>query len=603
MKFLWLACVLAVLIAPFALRQRDQVLDLLRTQKWGYEHRRFLSELGQVERLPEIGVPMADGIRLATDVYLPEGIEGPYPAIMMRLPYGKRRFGEVRQWLRTFLPQGYAVVVQDMRGRYNSGGTFAPWPDEARDGAATLDWIAAQAWSNGRVGTIGCSALGETQMLLATRNHPAHAAMIPVGAGGAIGSLGGSHGYFGVFDGGILNLASAFGWFAEAGGKSHDRMAMPRIDYAKGLSTLPVRDAVARFREDETDFRTFLDRFEDEAYWEEAGYVTADDRFSTPFLMVDSWYDRARETLLMARQMRQSGAKGSVVILPGLHCDLGGALREGRVGDVALDPAQARDFDEIFLAFMNHRLKGGPAPDLPPVLYYMMGENRWREAVSWPPAAATRRTMHLIAGAGGGRLSIRPPERDGALVFTSDPANPVPTLGGTMCCTGEADVKAGPIVQNPIEKRGDLLVLTGPALKRPLDLTGAVTARLRVSADVPDTDLIVRLTDVDPDGRSVLVTEGSLRLRYRDGVDRPMLMEPGEIYPVEVILRDIAWQVPAGHRLRLHIAGSSFPRLARNMNGGGDPYAEAVPHTARVTIHSSAEAPSSLSLTVLAHET
>lgn len=593
MRVLLLVVLVIAALAAVAFWQRDRVDTLLRAQKAEWDHDRAVSAMG-AERLDEAMVPMADGVRLATDVYLPAGAEGPLPAILMRLPYGKTRFGEVRKWMRTFLPEGYVVVVQDMRGRYASEGVWAPYPDEARDGAATLDWIAAQGWSDGKVGTIGCSALGETQLMLATERHPAHRAMIPMGAGGAIGTLDDAYGFFGFFEGGILNLASGFGWFVAAGGKTPDRMGKPPVDYPRGLNTLPVRDAVATFRDDPTDYRAFLDHFDDLAYWAASGFIDADDRFGTPFLIVDNWYDGARESLQLAARMRETGAEGTALILPGLHCDIGGAFVDGAVGDMPVDPAHGQDFDALFVGFMDHHLKGAPAPELPPVRYYLMGEDRWMEAESWPPAAAVTETFYL-----DGDTLTREPSVQGAESFTSDPMDPVPTIGGTICCTGDPDQRAGPLDQRPIEGREDLLVLTGPALTEPLRIVGPMRAHLHVSTDVPDTDLVVRLTDVAPDGTSLMIQEGALRLRYRDGYDTPELMEPGQVYAATVDLRDIAYTLPAGHRLRLHVAGSSFPRLARNLNGGGDPYAETEPHVAQITIHTGGDTPSRVELSIL----
>lgn len=593
MRVLIAALVVLAVLAALGLWQRDRVEAMLRAWKADWEHGRAVAAMG-AERLDTAMVPMPDGVRLATDVYLPEGAEGPLPAILMRLPYGKTRFGEVRKWMRTFVPEGYAVVVQDMRGRYDSEGVWAPYPDEAGDGAATLDWIAGQDWSDGRVGTIGCSALGETQLMLATQRHPAHRAMIPMGAGGAIGTLDGAYGFFGFFEGGILNLASGFGWFVAAGGKTPDRMGKPPVDYAQGLATLPVRGAVARFRDDPTDYTAMLDHFDDPAYWAQSGFIEAADRFATPFLIVDNWYDGARESLQLARHMRETGATGTALILPGLHCDLGGAFAAGAVGDMAVDPAQGQDFDALFLGFMDHHLKGAPAPDLPPVRYYLMGEDRWMDADQWPPAGARTRTLYL-----DGATLAEAPGAAGAWRFTSDPADPVPTIGGTICCTGDPDQRAGPLDQRPIEGRADLLVLTGPELAAPLRIVGPMRAHLTVSADVPDADLVVRLTDVAPDGTSLMIQESALRLRYRDGFDAPKLMVPGQTYAVTVDLRDIAYTVPAGHRLRLHVAGSSFPRLARNMQSGGNPYAEATPHPAEITVHTGPEARSRLELSIL----
>ncbi|OWU83482.1 hypothetical protein ATO6_18775 [Oceanicola sp. 22II-s10i] len=593
MKWIVLACVIGALAAG-AVWQRNRIVTLLRGAKAEVEFRRFAADVGGT-RLPEVRIAMADGVHLATDIYLPDGAEGTkLPAIMMRLPYGKRRFGEALHWIRRFTAEGYAVVVQDMRGRYASEGVFTPYADDPTDAAATLDWISAQGWSDGKVGTIGCSALGETQVMLATQRHPAHRAMIPLGAGGAIGRLGGTYSYFGAFEGGILDLASAFGWFSEAGGKTPDRMGLPQIDYAAGLASLPVRDAVARFRADPTEFRIMLDHYDDAAYWERSNFIAGDERFATPFLMVDGWYDRARESLMLAQQMRETGADGTVMILPALHCGLGWQLQEGRIGDLTLDPAQWIDMEALFLEVMDHHLRSGPAPDLPPVRYYMLGANEWRDAESWPPEGTAEQVVFL--GAEG--LSDAPTQ-PGDLSYTSDPANPVPSVGGNICCTGQPDLRMGPVFQNEIEGRDDLLVLSSQPLDTPLSIAGPAFADMSLTADVPDTDLILRLTDVDPQGNSLLITEGVLRLRYREGMDRSVLMTPGEPVRAEVILRDIAYKVPAGHRLRLHVASTSFPRLARNLNGGGDPYAETEPHKARITIHVGGETGSKLRIVTL----
>lgn len=581
---------LTVLILFGAIWQQDRLMGLVREYKAEFVHRRALSALVGVDRQKHL-IAMPDGVRLATDVYLPRR-DGPVPAVLMRLPYGKTRFGEVRKWMRQFLPAGYAVVVQDMRGRHGSEGVFAPYPNAESDGAATLDWIVAQGWSDGQVGSIGCSALGESQILLAKRRHPAHRAMIPIGAGGAIGTLGDSYGFFGFFEGGIFALASGFGWFVAAGGKTADAMAKPPVDYALGLSTLPLRDAVARFRADKTDFRAFLDRFEDVRFWRGNGFVTDADRFSTPFVLKDTWYDGARESLQLAAHMRATGAPGSVIIGPGLHCDLAGTFDDGAVGDLPVDPAQAQDFEGLFLDVMNHEMRGAPAPKLPPVRYYMLGEDQWRDARQWPPADALTRSFYLTPQG----LSDTPPDQAGRHDLRSDPSDPVPTIGGAICCTGDPDLRAGPLFQTPIEGRDDLMMLTGAPLAVPLRIAGPIKAHLWVSADVPDADLVLRLTDVDPQGRSRTIQEGALRLRYRSGMTSPSLMEPGRVYAVTVTLRDIAYRVPVGHRIRLHVAGSSFPRLARNMQGGGAPYAETRPEPGMITLHHGPDRPAHLRL-------
>ena len=532
-------------------------------------------------RLGDVLVPMPDGVKLATDVYLPGGGPERKPAILVRLPYGKTAYPEARHWVQTFVPRGYAVVVQDMRGRFGSQGVFAPYPHAAGDGAATLAWIAAQGWSDGRVGTIGCSALGETQVILAAARPPQLAAMIPIGAGGAIGTAGNSYGFFGLFEGGITELASGYGWFARWGGKTGARMGAPPIDYARGLATLPLRAAVARTRPDATDFEALLDGLGTPGFGARFGYVGDSARFAAPALMVDNWYDQSvGSTLALSAVMRRSAPDQHVLIGPGLHCDTTGPFTAGHVGDLPVT-GTAQPYTALYTAFMDAHLKGTPPPDLPPYRFYVLGEDLWRDADRWPPAAARKETFHLA----GDTLSRTGPGA-GARSFTSDPTHPVPTVGGAICCTGDPDTRAGPLDQRSIESRADVLVYTSPPLAAPLRITGPITAHLTVSADVPDTDLVARLTDVAPDGTSLMIQEGALRLRYRDGFDRPQMMTPGTPYTVAIAMRDIAWLLHTGHRLRLDIAGSSFPRLARNLNGGSpDPHRETVPHKARITLH------------------
>ena len=553
-------------------------------------------------------VEMRDGVRLATSVYLPDEAEPPLATILVRLPYGKDRFGDVRYWVDVFTPRGYAVVAQDMRGRYGSEGVFAPYPNEGRDGADTLDWIVAQDWSSGQVGTIGCSALGEVQVILAAEQHPAHRAMIPIGAGGAAGSVGGRYDYFGAYDGGIFELASGFGWFVEAGGKSADYMDPAWVDYAEAVQSLPLEGLVARYREDSTDFDDFMTRFEDAAFWEGQGYITDTDQFGTPALMVDTWYDPSLGgTLAISQRMRDSGAEGQhVLIAPGTHCNYSGAAGSGFVGEIPVSPEAGLPFEQMFAAFMDHRLRGGSAPDLPPYRYYTLVEDRWRDADSWPPKETETRRFALGSDgsansvSGDGWLRSDPvdqPVRTDS--FISDPANPVPTLGGAICCTGDPELKTGPIAQNGIEGREDILIYTSAPLDEALRLVGPISAELAVSTDAPDTDLVVRLTDVLPDGTSRMIQEGALRLRYRDGFERPVFLEAGATYFVEVALGDIAYMLEPGHRLRLHVSGSSFPRLARNLNTGGNNYDEVEGRKATVRILSGGDTGSALKLSVL----
>ncbi len=568
--------------------------ELARDLYRDWKLNRYLSELDGVRRMPDQAVVTPDGIALATDIYLPDRNSGPVPAVLVRLPYGKTRYWEAQHWISRFAPAGFAVVVQDMRGRHGSAGVFAPWPNARDDGVATMDWITAQSWSDGQVAMVGCSALGESQIAVATQTHHALRAIMPIGAGGAIGSAGDLHQYFGTFEGGIPLLAAAFGWFSRHGGKTGDRMAGPEdTDFAGSLQSLPVRGMVGRVRSDPTDFDWLLDNFEDDEAMETAGYVGHSAEFDTPGFLIDDWYDpNVNATLQLARMMDRDGALRHVVIGPGEHCDFGHVFTAGKVGDIPVT-GPAIDTSAQLLRFSEHLLMGGPQPDLPKYLVYVMREDKWLRTDAWPPDRAGKQQLFLS----GRELTANP--ASGARQFRSDPMNPVPTIGGAICCTGNPDLRTGPLDQTPVEGRSDLLIYDGAPSDTAVRLAGPVSARLWISADVPDTDLVVRLTDVDPSGTSVTILEGALRLRYRDGFDLPGLMTPGTIYPVEIRMGDIAYLLRPGHRFRVHVAGSSFPRLARNLNGGGDPNTETHPNIAEITVHSGPDTPSRIGFFVL----
>lgn len=591
-----LACsvVLVALVLLILPQGREQLRDVKRYLKF----QRFVQQIDGSLDQSNTMIKMPDGVQLATDVYLPSHPAVDLPTILVRLPYGKRRYYEARHWVDLFVSNGFAVVVQDMRGRWRSEGIFAPYPNAIGDGSATLGWIEDQSWSNGRVGTIGCSALGESQIILATAKHPAHRAMIPIGAGGAIGTARGNYGFFGFFEGGIPALASAAGWFVGYGGKTSDDMGSPRVDPSSVIMTLPLRDAIASVRSTPTDFETMLDRFGTSGGFDDWGYISDDDRFDVPTLLVDTWYDQSvQSTLDMANLIAETSPSVQTIIAPGTHCQPEKAFYSGHLGDLPIDGTERKELDDVYVAFMAHHLGDAPSPELAAFNTYILGEDRWLESTKWPPEGAVKSVWTLS----GDRL-LTPRQTGGpasSRVFNSDPKNPVPTLGGAACCTGDPTMRNGPLYQNPIEERQDILLFTSDPISEPMRVAGPVTAKVFVSTDVPDSDLVLRLTDVDPEGRSLLVQEGALRLRYRDGFANATLMEPGQVYEATVRMRDIAWLLKPGHKLRLHIAGSSFPRLSLNMNGGGDPHLEDEPNIAQITVHMSAETPSILTLFTL----
>ncbi|WP_170559650.1 CocE/NonD family hydrolase [Ruegeria atlantica] len=545
----------------------------------------------------DVMVTAPDGVRLATDVYLPAE-SGPRPTVLMRLPYGKRTYGEVRFWVGELTRRGFAVVAQDMRGRHGSEGTFAPYPNEGSDGAATLDWIINQPWSNGRVGTLGCSALGESQLMLAAQGHPALHAIVPIAAGGAIGSVEGKNAYFSAFEGGIFNLAAGVGWFGAEGGKTAPTSGYRPIEPGDVLDGLPVNGLVERLRSDETDYEAFLQNFDNPQYWKDAGYITGNESFSVPALFIDTWHDLGIDSsLTLAKTLQNKGASVKTIIGAGTHCNYLGTDGDTVVGDLPVSPDRRIGYVDLISRFLAWHLGDGPVVDLPAYTYFTLVENRWHEAKKWPPADTTQK--HLYLSADQSLLWKKSEISDLKSNILSDPENPVPSIGGPICCTGNPEDLEGPVMQNSIEARDDVLLFSSAPLEQPMTVAGPIQAKLRVTISTPDSDLVLRITDVDTQGNSLLVQEGALRLRYRDGFEAPDLMTPGQIYEVTVDMRQIAYKFEAGHLIRLHVAGTSFPRLTRNTNTGGPIYSETEFISTEITILSDNDEPSALILQTL----
>lgn len=579
------ACVLVAVAAPWK--------DVLKKAK---SRLTWQVEAGQPD-LSDVMIEMADGVRLATDVYLPDAIR-PFPVVLIRLPYGKRTYWEVRFWVQHLTKRGFAVVAQDMRGRHASEGVFKPYSNSGSDGVATLDWIIAQPWSNGRVGTLGCSALGESQFMLAAQMHPAHRAMVPIAAGGAAGTVGDRYAYFGAFEGGIFNLAASVGWFGSEGGKRSETSPTVAINPGQVLHHLPSAEIVSLLRPDRTDYPDFLTQFENPEYWEEGEYISGTDRFITPALIIDTWHDPSIvSTLTLAKAVDSVGASTHTIIGAGTHCGYLDTDGEAIVGDLPINPTERIGYVNLISDFLWHHLADGSAIDLPVFKYFTLVENIWRQSDTWPPQEAELTSFFL---SGTGALTVAPEVIDETLRrYRSDPLNPVPSIGGPLCCTGNPQDRSGPVFQNEIETRSDLLIYTSEALRAPMRIAGPIHAKIRLETPLPDADLILKILDVDEQGNSLLVQEGATRLRYRESFNNTVLMQPGEIYDVEVQIRDIAYLFAKGHRLRLHIASSSFPRLERNLQTGGANHDETQAQVGDITIHSEPNAPSIISVYLL----
>lgn len=546
-------------------------------------------------------VSMRDGVRLSTDLYFPKGVASRLPAILIRTPYDKNTDTAVILAARMFAAQGYAVALQDVRGKFESEGNYVVSAADTNDGYDAVGWLAAQSWASGKVGTYGCSYRGENQVQMAKLRHPNHVAMIPMASGGAIR-------YFGAVTGGAVELASGAQWFATNGAKIRpvlgprdDHAGFVRaasvfklepqlrpVDWTRVWRTLPVHDMVTETGAPPSDWEGFVSHEPSDPWWHQFGYVGTKDRFDTPALFLDSWYDYgAADTFALAELWRRNAASERtrenvfVVIAPTTHCVYARDREQTIVGQRDVGDARI-DFYGLYLRWFDYWLKGidNGVTRMPKVQIFVMGKNQWRGEQEWPLARTQFTRFYLRSDGransrtGTGLLSIEPPESEPADRFHYDPASPVPSTGGPDFGTPLAGMVAGAVDQSHVEMRHDILVYTSPPLESGLEITGPIELVLFVSSSARDTDFTAKLVDVFPDGRAFNVQEGILRARYREGFDRKVLMRPDEVYRVPVSLSVTSNYFGPGHRIRLEVSSSNFPRFDRNLNTGGRNYDE-----------------------------
>lgn len=522
----------------------------------------------------DVPVPLPDGTTLRADVWRPADGR-PAPVLLQRTPYDKSFALVVQGGLdpARAVAAGYAVVVQDVRGRYASEGTFEPFAAEAADGAATIAWAAAQPFCDGRVATYGGSYVGATQLLAAVESPPALRAMLP-----HVTSADYHDGW--TTEGGAFQLGLALNWARslaagelerrrERGddvGDLKERLDAELADPARAYLRLPLVDQPV-LAELAPYYLRWLDHPARDAFWRS---VSARERLGAvevPALHLGGWHDVFLEgTLAAYTGLRAHGrAPQRLVIGPWAHSGWGDA-----VGEVIYGPEASRyalDPTDLHLRYFDSVLRD--AEDRPPVRIFVMGADRWRDEDEWPLARARSRRLHLRAD--GALTWDAPAPGEHAREYVYDPADPVPTGGGRTLMPGhEASIALGSCDQRPIEARPDVLVYTTAPLDRDVEVTGPVRLVLHAASSAPDTDWTAKLVDVLPDGRALGVTDGILRARYRDGLDRERLLAPGRPVRFVVEAGSTSMVFRRGHRLRLEVSSSNFPRFDRNPNTGGD---------------------------------
>ena len=508
-----------------------------------------------------VAVKMRDGVILRADVYHPRE-EGKYPVILQRTPYDKNvllPFG-----MRA-VERGYVAVLQDCRGRYASAGDWYPLAAEMDDGYDTVEWAAALPYSNGKVGLFGGSYGGFTTLMGALAHPPHLAGFVSIEAGD------------GAYDGFIYRGGAFQQWLAESwitnslAIDSLARATRETADVAKWVKSAPSAFPVLDPAAGKTIAAYFFDWLRHPAYDDYWKRWSFEDRYrgvTAPGVHVGGWYDafgggpprafagmRAHAATAAARQGQR------LIMGPWSH----GPLRP-KAGDLDFGPAVAFDVGDFGFQWFDHLLRGAQngLERQRPVRIFVMGENVWRDEDEWPPARARETRYYLRAG---GLLSTAPADEPPDQ-YVYDPENPVPTTGGGLCC---GSIKAGAIDQRPLEKRPDVLIYSTPPLERDLEVTGPVRLELYVSSSATDTDFTGTLIDVWPNGFAQNLTDGIQRARYRDSPDHPRYLKPGEVARVAIDLWATSNLFRAGHRLRVMVSSSNFPRYGRNPNTGEEP--------------------------------
>ncbi len=534
-----------------------------------------------------VRVAMRDGVRLCTNIFRP-ALQGRFPTVLQRTPY--RKSAQVTPSIQAFLDRGYAVVTQDVRGRYDSEGEFRQVVQEERDGADTITWITRQAWSDGRVAMFGGSYVGIAQWRAALSGHPALKAIAPAVSGGDE--------YFDRYysRGGAFRLAHRLRWIAENFKPSN----RPVVDFQKMVTFLPLKNA-DRFVAGRT-----LDFYQEamahpayDGYWRALSTLRRASGVRAAALIEGGWYDVFLPSdIAMWKALRASGRPARLIIGPWGH------NQNPRMPEADFGPSSVLPLRRLEADWFDAWLRQSTPPAPSGVLYFLMGAGEWLESGTWPPAGVEPQEWFLASEgsanslAGDGRLAEKPPAEEFADRYEYDPRKAVPTVGGANCCNFTL-LPWGPLDQRPVEGRRDVLVYTSPPLREPLEVTGDVRALLYVSSSAADTDFTAKLVAVQADGAARILADGLTRLRYREGVERPVVYRIGSVVELEIDLGPTAYRFSPGEAVRLEVSSSNFPKFDRNLNTGRLLAAETQIRTARQAVHHGPERPSRLVLPVL----
>jgi len=555
-----------------------------------------------------VAMQTRDGVTLRADIYRPAG-NGSFPVLLQRTPYNK---DSAADFARMAAAHGFIVVVQDVRGRYTSDGEWYTFRHEINDGYDTVEWVAALPHSNGKVGMFGGSYVGATQMLAAISHPPHLAGICPV-------VTASNYHENWTYQGGALAQWFDESWTSGLAQDTLNRMVRDRTNAVVGSTALPLTQyplynfhldpgspaatsSLAPYFEDWLAHPTY------DSYWQQWAIDENYANIQVPALTVAAWYDlfqggSIRNYMgLKAQAGNQAARNGQHLIIA-----IGGHSGFGRqVGEVDFGPDAPFDENAVTLAWYEYLFQGkqNEFAKEKPVRIFVMGENKWRYEDAWPleRAKETRYFLHSAgkanSAAGDGALTVSAAHKEAADSFVYDPANPVPTVGGPLCCD-PTHLPGGPRDQKQVEARHDVLVYSTPPLESDVEVTGPVTLDLFAKSSAVDTDFTAKLVDVAPDGVAHNLTEGILRARFRNSTSTAEPITPGKVYEYKIDVWSTSNVFLKGHRIRLEVSSSNFPRFDRNLNTGKDAATSAVFVKATNTILHDAEHPSALILPVV----
>ena len=554
---------------------------------------------------PPAAIPMRDGVVLRADVRLPSG-KGPFPVLVYRTPYGEKNAQREYTTFQHAVERGYAVVVQDVRGRYGSDGVFAPYQNEGRDGYDTIEWAAKQPWSNGKVGTFGLSYPGAVQWLAAVENPPHLAAMVPA-------MTFSSHRNF-FYAGGTFDL-SWIEWIWDniapdirvkqnaPGPRTYDEAEAAWKKSGLDMESVLPLNGLEPLRGIAPYYYEWLRHLPDDSWWNWADLRGKYGRTQAAVLNLSGWYDdhygpEGATTNFQGLVEARAGRPNNVALLIGPWVHGVKSTGTAKAGDRPFPETAKIDYDGTVLDWIDHYLRGidNGVDKRPAVRYYVMGADVWRGSQAWPPPSSPT-SFYLGAASPGkpGSLSEARPSEGGFSAFVSDPAHPV--------TDDYAEISGGHDYRS-LAERGDLVTFDTQPLAADTEVTGPVDARLFVSCDCRDLDLWVRLYDVAPDGAVWNEMSPGIdvqRASYRDMEKGRRLLNPGQIYAIDVKGPVTSNVFKKGHRIRIQVSGAFFPFFSRNLQSGESENVAAQPKKATIRIYRDRDHASQVVLPIVAH--